>query len=93
MKNYEKTINKNNTLQNTFALNILLQVGRNNLLNEDYFKNMLDSIDDKKNMLMSADYQKEVYEIARKMAQLQDKDLCNYIYDKVKEEKKLERGR
>ena len=54
---------------------------------------MLDSIDDKKNMLMSADYQKEVYEIARKMAQLQDKDLCNYIYDKVKEEKKLERGR
>ena len=93
MKNYENAINKNNTLQNTFALNILLQVGRNNLLNEDYFKNMLDSIDDKKNMLMSDDYQKEVYEIARKMAQLQDKDLCNYIYDKVKEEKKLERGR
>lgn len=42
---------------------------------------------------MSADYQKEVYEIARKMAELQDKDLCIYIYDKVKEEKKLERGR
>ena len=93
MKNYENAINKNNTLQNTFALNILLQVGRNNLLNEDYFKNMLDSIDDKKNMLMSADYQKEVYEIARKMAQLDDKNLCSFIYDKVKDERRTERGR
>lgn len=93
MKNYEKTINKNNITQNALALNILLQVGRNSLLNEEKFKNMIDGIDDKKNALMSADYQKEVYEIARKMAQLQDKDLCVYIHDKVKEEKKLERGR
>ena len=90
---YEKTINKNNITQNAFALNILLQVGRNNLLNEENFKNMIDNIDENKNAFMSADYQREVYEIARKMAELQDKDLCLYIHDKVKEERKLQKGR
>lgn len=93
MKKYEKTINKNNITQNAFALNVLFQVGRNNLLNEENFKNMIDNIDEKKNAFMSADYQKEVYEIARKMAELQDKDLCMYIHDKIKEERKLEKGR
>ena len=37
MKNYEKTINKGNITQNMFALNILLQKGRTNLLNDKIY--------------------------------------------------------
>ena len=38
--------------------------------------------------LMTADFQKQVYEIARNMAKLDDKGLCEYVYDKVKADKK-----
>ena len=54
---------------------------------------MLSDIDKGGNAFMTADYQREILEIAKDMAKLDDKDLCDYIYDKVKDEKKLERGR
>ena len=91
MKNYEKLIDKRNELQNAFALNILLQCGRKNLLDDYYYQNMINGI--KNNGMMTADYQKELYEIARNMAKLDDKGICEYIYDKVKNDRKLERGR
>lgn len=91
MKNYENLIDKRNEMQNGFALNILLQCGRNNLLNDKCYQNMIEKIKD--NGLMTADYQKELYEIARNMAKLDDKGICEYIYDKVKNDRKLERGR
>ena len=43
-------------------------------------------------LLMTAEFQKEIYEIARNMAKLDDKGFCEYVYDKVKEDKKLERS-
>ena len=68
MKNYENAINKNNTLQNTFALNILLQVGRNNLLNEDYFKNMLDSLEAYSTVILAYENEEqELKEILKKV--------------------------
>lgn len=91
MKNYEKVIDKRNLTQNGFALNILLQCGRNNLLNDKYYENMIKGAKD--TSLMTAEFQKQIYEIARNMAKLEDKSFCEYVYDKVKADKKLERGR
>lgn len=93
MKNYEEFIDTKNTLQNKFALNTLLEVGRKNLLDEKYCKEMLDNIDKSDGAFMTSEYQKEIFDITMKMAKLSDKDLCEYIYDKKKDEKKLERGR
>lgn len=91
MKSYENHISKSNSLTNTFALNTLLEVGRKNLLDNNYFEKMLNGVNE--NSFMTADYQKEILKIAKNMAELKDKDLCEYIYDKVKTEKRLERGR
>lgn len=93
MKEYEKIINKSNSLQNSFALNILLENGRRKLLNDDSYKNIVNEISNSTNGFMSAEYAKEVLEIAKNMAKLDDKALSAYIYDKVKEEKKQERNR
>lgn len=93
MKNYEKTINKGNITQNMFSLNILLQKGRTNLLNDKIYKEMIDNADKNVTPLMTGDYLREAINIARKMAELSDKDFCEYIYDKVKFDKKFERGR
>lgn len=35
----------------------------------------------------------DLHEIARNMAKLDDKGFCEYVYDKVKADKKIERGR
>ncbi len=93
MKNYEEFIDTKNTLQNKLALNTLLEVGRKNLLNEKYCKEMLENIDKSDGAFMTSKYQRDIFEIAMKMAKLSDKDLCEYIYDKKKEERKIERGR
>lgn len=93
MKNYEEFVDTKNTLQNKFALNTLLEVGRRNLLDEKYCKEMQENIDKSESAFMTSKYRKEIFEIAMKMAKLSDKDLCEYIYDKRKEERKLERNR
>ena len=93
MKNYEKTIDKGNITQNVFGLNILLQTGRTNLLNDEFYQRMLDNADKNAEPLMTGDYLRGAIKIARKMAELNDKDFCEYVYDKVKADKKFERGR
>lgn len=93
MKKYEEFVDTKNTLQNKFALNTLLEVGRRNLIDEKYCKEMLDNIDKSEGAFMTSKYQRDVFEIAMNMAKLSDKDLCEYIYDKRKEERKLERNR
>ena len=67
-------------------------LGRKNILDNQYYEKMLNDIDKGGSAFMTADYQREILEIAKDMAKLNDKDLCEYIYDKVKDEKKLERG-
>ena len=91
MKKYENLIDKRNLTQNGIALNILLQCGRNNLLNDEKYENMIKGANG--TGLMTAEFQKQVYEIARNMAKLDDKGFCEYVFDKVKAEKRLERGR
>lgn len=93
MKNYEKFIDTKDTLQNKFALNTLLEVGRKNLLNVSYCKEMLDKIDKNDGAFMTSKYQRDIFEIAMKMAKLSDKDLCDYIYDTSNKRKNRDKER
>lgn len=91
MKEYEKLIDKNNILQNELALTILLEKGRENLLDDKYFEEMIKNVG--KNEFMTPDFQKNTFEISRKMAGLKTKELCDYIHDKVKADRKREMNR
>lgn len=94
MKEYEKTLGKNNPVQNAMAFSYLLENGRKTILNEDYYNKTVEQIkNDNRDLLMTPDFQIEVLDIARNMANMKEKDLQNYIYDKVKETRKLEKGR
>ena len=64
MKEYEKVIDKRNTIQNAFAINYLLQNGRNNLLDDKYFSEILEKVDNNKNSFATPQYQKEAMKIS-----------------------------
>ena len=93
MRKYKNNLKSNNPVQNAMALTILLEKGRENILNENYFKEMLKGIENKPNALMSVEYQKEMLNIAKNMAQMENKDLYEFIHDKVKDDRKQEKGR
>lgn len=95
MKKYEEILKRNNPVQNAFALEYLFINGRDNLLDEDYYKKLQENIknnDDSKSIITNG-FALESLEIARDMAKLDTKDLCEYIYDEEKYKKKQERSR
>lgn len=86
----DKKLKSNNPLQNAMALNLLLENGRVNILNDDLYNKEIKRIEnDKSNSLMTPEFRKEVMEIARYMASMKEKDLRTYIYERVKEERKI----
>lgn len=95
MKKYEEILKGNNPVQNAFALEYLLLNGRDNLLDDVYYQNLQDNIksnDDSKSLITN-DFALESLQIARDMAKLDTKQLCEYIYDEEKNRKKQERSR
>ncbi|MBO5413022.1 MAG: hypothetical protein J6A29_01725 [Clostridia bacterium] len=93
MKEYEKVINKNNIVQNSLALAIFLEYGRKNILDEKTFADIQQSMKKQMGALMTEEYQEDVKNTIIAMAKMKDKDFCEYIHDKIKEEKRRERGR
>ena len=93
MKEYEKVINKNNIVQNSLALAIFLEYGRKNILDEKTFADIQQSMKKQMGALMTEEYQEDVKNTRIAMAKMKDKDFCEYIHDKIKEEKRRERGR
>lgn len=93
MKEYEKVINKNNIVQNSLALAIFLEYGRKNILDEKTFADIQESMKKQMGALMTEEYQEDVKNTIIAMAKMKDKDFCEYIHDKIKEEKRRERGR
>lgn len=93
MKEYEKVINKNNIVQNSLALAIFLEYGRKNVLDEKTFADIQQSMKKQMGALMTEEYQEDVKNTIIAMAKMKDKDFCEYIHDKIKEEKRRERGR
>ncbi len=95
MKKYEEILKGNNPVQNAFALEYLLLNGRDNLLDNVYYQNLQDNIksnDDSKSLITNG-FALESLQIARDMAKLDTKQLCEYIYDEEKNRKKQERSR
>lgn len=95
MKKYEEILKDNNPVQNAFALEYLLLNGRDNLLDDVYYQNLKDNIksnDDSKSLVTNG-FALESLEIARDMAKLDTKELCEYIYDEEKYKRKQERSR
>lgn len=90
----DKILRNNNKLMNDIAFSYLLEYGRQNILNDNFYNNQIKEIEqDKKNFLMTPEFKKEVLEIAKYMAGMKDKELKNYVYDKVKEERKMKKER
>lgn len=90
-----KDLKKNDRVQNQFALYYLLDNGKNNLLNDEFFSKFKKDIQDRddKGSIISNGYAIGALEIARDMASLSHKEIYDFIYDEVKEQKRQERGR
>ncbi len=95
MKKYEEIIKKSDPFKNALALEYLLLNGRDNLLDDVYYQNLQDNIkdtDDKRRMFTNG-YALDSLKLARDMAKLDTKELCEYIYDEEKYKRKQERSR
>lgn len=93
MKKYEEVIKRNDPFQNALALEYLLLNGRDNLLDDVYYQNLQDNIkdnDDKRSIIRNG-YALDSLSLAREMAKLDTKELCEYIYDEEKSKKEQEK--
>ena len=85
MKKYEEVLKGNNPVQNAFALEYLIRNGRENILDEEYYKNLQESIkanDDTKSFVTNG-FALESLEIARDMAKLTSYAYKNKTYRKI----------
>ncbi len=90
----DRILRNNDKLMNDVAFSYLLEYGRQNILNDNFYNNEIKEIEKGKNsFLMTPEFKKEVLEIARYMAKMKDKDLKNYVYNKVKAERKMQKER
>lgn len=90
----DKILRNNDKLMNDVAFSYLLEYGRQNILNDNFYNNEIKEIEKGKNsFLMTLEFKKEVLEIARYMAEMKDKDLKNYVYNKIKAERKMQKER
>ncbi len=93
MKKYEEILKGKEPFQCAMALEYLLLNGRDNLLDDVYYQNLQDNIkdnDDTKSWVKN-DYALYSLEIARDMAKLDTKELCEYIYDEEKNKREQEK--
>jgi len=69
---------------NLMAFNCLIDYGRNNLLNDDYYNQLIKQMENdyeegKGNPFMEKDYAIEIIKVSRRMASLEHKDLYDFI--------------
>lgn len=90
----DKILRNNDKLMNDVAFSYLLEYGRQNILDDNFYNNEIKEIEKGKNsFLMTPEFKKDILEIARYMAKMKDKELKNYVYDKVKAERKMQKER
>ncbi len=82
--NYRKILGKNNIMQNTMALALLIEHGRANILNEKFYNDMEKSAEENKNSFMTPDFQKEIVKITSDMAKMSSNDLYDFIKNEIK---------
>lgn len=83
MKEYKNILGRNNPLQNRLAIELLLQKGRENILNDNFYNKLLENVEKKPNDFMTVDFQKEYIKISRDMANMTSNDLFEFIKDKI----------
>lgn len=96
-----KELKRKDTITNRFALERLLDYGRNNLLNEQFYKTLIDTTEKHYNSgigipIMPKDYALGIIRASKQMAMLETKDLCDLIQAEIfitqKVEQELEYG-
>lgn len=80
----KEDLKRNDNPMNLMALACLLDYGRNNLLNDDYYNHLIKQMENdydrgKGNPFMAKDYAIEIIKTSRKMASLEHKDLYDFI--------------
>jgi len=80
----KEELKRNDNPMNLMALDCLLNYGRNNLLNDDYYNHLIKQMENdyekgKGNPFMEKDYAIEIIRTSRKMASLEHKDLYDFI--------------
>lgn len=94
MREYKDDLKRNIPLQNAMAFSYLLEKGKLNILDDKFYNKELEKIErDTSNSLMTKEFRKEILKIAKDMANMEEKDLRYHIFERVKEEKRRERGR
>ena len=74
----------NNYQQNYLALNLLLEKGREALLDNNFYNELLKYAEDNPSMFMTVEFQKGYIKIAREMAQMNSNDLFRFIKNEIK---------
>lgn len=83
MKEYKKVLGKNNSIQNMLALTLLMEKGRENILNDEFYNGILKYVDENPNQFMTKEFQKEYIKISRDMAKMKSNDLYDFIKNEV----------
>lgn len=90
MKNqdYKSVLGRNSHIQNVLALNYLFDIGRHNLLNDEFYNKQLKEIENrynegKGNPLMTKDFVIEALKISRQMAALESRDIYAFIQNEI----------
>lgn len=90
----DRILRNNNKLMNDVAFSYLLEYGRKNILDDNFYNKELEEIaKEKKHFLMTPEFKKEVIEIARYMAKMKDKELKEYAFNEIKGERKKNKER
>lgn len=84
MKEYKKILGNNHYLQNDIALSILIDKGREKLLNNNIYNEMATYIRNNPNEFMTLDFQLECLKIAKDMANMRKNDLYDFIKSEIK---------
>lgn len=87
-KDYQSYLRRNNPMQNNHALEFLLDVGRKNILDDDYYNQKIKEIENqhdngKGNPFMTKDFEIEIIKISRTMASMPSRDLYDYIQNQM----------
>lgn len=83
-ENLRESLKRNDNPMNLMALQCLLDYGRKNLLNDDFYNEQIKNLEDeyaneKGNPFLSKDYAIEIIKTSRKMASMEHKDLYDFI--------------
>lgn len=87
-------LRKNDYFQNNMALENLLEFGRTNLKDDDFYNKQIREIEErhqegKGTPFMTKDYEIEIIKISRRMASMPSKDLYNYIQNEMAKTEEL----